>query len=70
MRRLKRELRPVHDSKGVHIPQALLEHLGLEGKLEIAITDGRIEIRAAGDPEKEHIQELIRKANQITRPRK
>ena len=48
MRRLRRELRPVHDGKGVRIPQALLEHIGLEGKIEIIVTDGRIEIRAAG----------------------
>jgi len=53
MRPLKRVLRPVQDSRGVHIPQALLEHLGLDGKIEILITDRRIEICAAGDSEKD-----------------
>jgi len=51
MRPLKRALRPVHDSRGVRIPQALLEHLGLDGKIEIVITDKRIEIRAADEQE-------------------
>ena len=51
MRPLKRALRPVQDSRGVQIPQALLEHLGLDGKVEIPVTEGRIEIRAADDSE-------------------
>jgi hypothetical protein len=50
MRPLKRALRPVQDSRGVQIPQALLEHLGLDGKIEILVTERRIEIRAAEDP--------------------
>ena len=50
MRPLKRALRPIQDSHGVRIPQALLEHLGLDGKIEILITERRIEIRAADDP--------------------
>ncbi len=49
MRPLKRALRPVQDSHGVRIPRALLEHLGLDGKIEILITDRRIEICAADD---------------------
>ena len=51
MRPLKRALRPVQNSRGVHIPRALLEHLGLDGKIEILITDRRIEICAADDSE-------------------
>jgi hypothetical protein len=50
MRPLKRALRPVKDSRGVRIPQAPLEHLGLDGKIEILITERRIETRAADDP--------------------
>jgi hypothetical protein len=50
MRPLKRALRPVQDSRGVRIPRELIEHLGLDGKIEIPITDRRIELCPANDP--------------------
>ena len=59
MRPLKRALRPVQDSRGVRIPQALLEHLGLDGKIEILITERRIEIRAADEPKDDRLRPAV-----------
>jgi hypothetical protein len=56
MRPLKRALRPVQNSHEVRIPQALLDHLGLDGKIEILITDRRIEICAADAPKGDRLQ--------------
>jgi hypothetical protein len=49
--RMKRKIRPVHDSRGLHIPQGFLEEMGMDGMLEVVVKGDEILIRAAEDPQ-------------------
>ena len=44
MRRLRGELWPAQSQQGLHIPQGLLDYAGLDGKIQILASDGKIQI--------------------------